>query len=125
MKKPTTNKLLITALLFLAVIIFLFSKCTTTKKIFSPDQQYSVYAQSYWYSEIACAAFSVMDCSYAGVIYLYDEKEETVLESVYSNNIASYESVSWSVHDEKVLFKDSGIELENNFWQLPRTMTKL
>lgn len=116
-KKKIIGLILASVLVLLGV--FLFSKAHRSKKIFSPDKQYSVYAQTYMYSELLCV-FSFMDCWHYGNIYLYDEKEKKVLESAYTDVTEAYETVNWFTGMNKVSFKSNAIKIDDDFWNVPR-----
>lgn len=116
-----TKKNKIGVFIFILLIIFLFTKAQTSKKIYSSDMQYSVYAQTYVYSELLCV-FSYMDCWHHGKIYLYDEKEKKVIESLFADVTESYETVNW--FGNKVAFKSIDIKIPNDFWDLPRPLIK-
>jgi hypothetical protein len=104
---------------FLLAILFLSMKITKSDKLYSPDRHYSVYTQTYFYSELFCAVFSTMDCTYAGKIYLYDELKRKIIKTTHTNNIESLKTVTWSIQNNAVFFKDNTIQLPNGFWVLP------
>ena len=122
MKKKNKRKSLIVVIIFILLTLFMFSEAQTSNKIYSPDKQYSVYAKTYMYSEILCV-FSYMDCWHNGKIYLYDEIEKKVLESVFTEVTETYESVNWLSKD-MVSFKNIDIKIPNDFWYLPRPLKK-
>ena len=120
--KKHKNKLIILSVTLILLTVFLFSKGGTSKKILIGQNEYSVYAKAYVYAELLCV-FSIFDCDRAGVIYLYDEVEGKVLESVSTGRIGAIESVSWLPEGNVVYFKASqDIEIKNNEWVLPRSL---
>jgi hypothetical protein len=121
-----SNKIIIGVSSFVLLTIFLFSKAATSKKIEIGENEYSVYSESYVYAELLCV-FSFMDCNRAGVIYLYDEVEGEVLESVATKRVKAVESVSWLPYPNgnSIYFRAyDDIEIENNEWTLPRPLKK-
>ncbi|NRD20050.1 hypothetical protein HNV08_08315 [Winogradskyella eckloniae] len=119
MKKKNKTKGIIVVILFILLILFMVSTAHTSQKIYSPDKQYSVYATTYMYSKLFCAVFSYMDCWHSGKIYLYDEIEEKVLETVFTEVTENYTTVNWLTKD-MVSFENIDIKLPNDFWYLPR-----
>jgi len=122
--KKNRNKILIVTSLLLLIYVVLFSTSRRSTKLFSPDKQYSVYAETYIYSGLLCALFSIMDCSYAGKIYLYDEIEKTVLATVFTENVEFVETISWIEHNNTASFKNMGVKIPNDFWVLPRPLNE-
>lgn len=119
MSKKNLYKVLAVVCFFLLLILVLSAKVTTSTKLYSPDRQYSVYTKTYAYSELMCATFSTMDCTYAGRIYLYNELTKEILRTIYTKNVESLETVTWSIQNNAVFFKDNTIQLPNGFWVLP------
>jgi hypothetical protein len=119
MSKKNLYKVLAVVCFFLLLILVLSAKVTTSTKLYSPDRHYSVYTQTYFYSELFCAVFSTMDCTYAGKIYLYDELKRKIIKTTHTNNIESLKTVTWSIQNNAVFFKDNTIQLPNGFWVLP------
>lgn len=125
MTKKNKIKTVLTSSIIL-LVIFLFSKATTSKKIIIGENEYSVYSKSYVYAELLCV-ISFMDCNRAGVIYLYDEIEGKVLESVSTKRVEAVESVSWLPYPNgnSIYFRAyDDIEIKNNEWTLPRPLKK-
>lgn len=115
---------LIIVLSFLILLtIFLFSKRATSEKIFIGQNEYSVYSKSYFYAELLCA-FSFFDCERAGVIYLYDEIEEEVIESVCTNRVGAIKSLKWHESSKTIYFTANDIDIKNSEWILPRSLKK-
>ena len=105
--------------------IFLFSKGDASKKRFIGQNEYSVYSKSYKYADLLCV-FSLFDCDRAGVIYLYDEIDGKVLESVSTQRIGAIESLKWSPSSNTIYFTASeDIVIKNHEWTLPRRLMKL
>ena len=122
-KNKRRKKYLIIAFICIGIFVFLFSKGFTSKKRFIGQNEYSLYYKTYIYAELLCV-ISFMDCDRAGVIYLYDEIEGEVLESVIVSGVDNIiESADWYPEDsQSVYFKNNGIEIENNEWILPRPL---
>jgi len=118
------NKIITVISICIVLTIFLFLPAYTSKKIYSPDKQYSVYAKPYMYSELLCV-FSFKDCWHQGKVYLYDEVGEKVLESAYADTTEAYEAVSWSADNDKVFFKGNSIDIPGYFWYLPRPIKEI
>ncbi len=123
MTKKNKSKIIIIAVSFILLTIFLFSKGVTSRKIVIGENEYSVYSKSYVYAELLCF-FSFFDCGRAGVIYLYDEIEEKVLESVSTQDIDGMESVTLYTDKNILYFKSQSIAIKNNEWTLPRSLKK-
>ena len=117
------NKYLTMVFICIVILVFLFSKGTASKKRMIGQNEYSLYYKTYVYAELLCV-FSFMDCDRAGVIYLYDEIDGCVLESVNVSGVDYIiESASWyPPGSETVYFKNLGIEIENDEWVLPRPL---
>lgn len=119
------NKIIIIFFVFILLAIFLFSKGATSKKEFIGQKEYSVYSKSYVYSELLCV-FSLFDCNKAGVIYLFDEIEGKVIESVNTGRIEAIESLKWNQSSNTIYFTAlEDIVIENNEWTLPRALRKV
>jgi len=125
MTNKNKSKIIILAFSFILLAVFLFSKVGTSKKRMIGQNEYSLYYKTYVYAELLCV-FSFMDCDRAGVIYLYDEIEERVIESVNVSGVDYIiESADWYPPGSEVIyFKNNGIEIENNKWVLPRPLKK-
>lgn len=117
------NKIIIVLSSFILLTIFLFSKGTTSKKIFIGQNEYSVYSKSFVYVELFCV-FSLFDCNREGVIYLYDEIEGTVLESISTERIGAMESLKWHQNSNTIYFTASDIVIKNHQWTLPRALKR-
>lgn len=121
MTKKNNRKIIIIASTLILVTIFLFSKGATSKKKFIGKNEYSVYSKSYIYAELLCV-FSLFDCNRAGVIYLYDEIEGKIVESVSTERIEAIESLKWDQSSNTVYFTASDIVIKDYQWTLPRPL---
>lgn len=88
------KKLAFLLLLLALAGIWLLSTSGASRKVYSPDKQYSVYSAAYNY-EALIPKMPGDGSSASGKVYLYDEIEQKVLESAPIVFVGAVHEVRW------------------------------
>ena len=113
--------LLIVLVLGIGFIIYLKSTSGEYYKTFSPDNQYSVYASQYnWENFINRFPSGGSDAS--GVVYLYDEIEDKIINKAHIGMLWLTPEINWTKNTAYF----TGDEHPNIIkpWKLPRPILK-
>jgi hypothetical protein len=113
--------ILLSGLIILGGLIYLFFNCATGKyyRVYSPDRQYSVYASKYLY-ESFLPAMPGQSGDASGKVYLHDEIENKVINSGYIPMISLVGDIEWT--ETEAYFKSDFYPTVTDAWQLPRKL---